>query len=184
MPDPVLVLSKDHAEIFFSVCANESIVVSCGFYAVNIDTGIHRSLDMLGPGWVAPDGQHAIANPGEPIFSFYVEQGQGTQNIGQATAAVWFPENRFIVSGEYYHEVSDSADGITLVNEVPDDYRTIVADLYAAEIVISPDAQQLSFTQIERYGMETLSLWLVNLDGSGLRKVMDLPSDVTDLAWR
>jgi hypothetical protein len=191
LPPFHLVLGLEQQQLLFS--ASSAIgAPSYGyshFFTLDLASGEVQEIGyagIAGSGWIAPDGQGrvytrrgqldgAAAYPAVYVISGdpEAEQIMLTEDGGVADV-VWLPDNHFIYT----------ADGVVLANpqgETVQRLAELSEDVYAPWVAVSPDQQQVAY--LVKHTDDAMSLWLVNLDGSGLRQVMDLPGDVTDLIW-
>ncbi|PDV97760.1 hypothetical protein CJ255_22215, partial [Candidatus Viridilinea mediisalina] len=74
---------------------------------------------------------------------------------------------------------------LVLVDANGQNERVLISGMLAREMALSPDQQQLAFITSDPgdLGRDHDALWLVNLDGSGLQRIMEVPADTTDLRW-
>jgi Tol biopolymer transport system component len=192
VPPFSIVLSAEQAQLLFAA-SSATGAPSYGytnFFALNLSSGQVTDIGQGGiawSGWVAPDGQGrvfarrngATSPPTYPVV--YVASGDPEAEEvwltehGGVTDVTWLPDKHFLYA----------SDAIILANPQGETVRRLAElseDVYAPWVAVSPDQQQVAY--LIEHTDDAMSLWLVNLDGSGLRQVMDLPSDVTDLTWR
>lgn len=150
---------------------------------------------------IAPDGNRATGTeradyPGWDgwIHPTYLYPRQGASkllNYAYPLDTEWLPDGRLIYSTSTVIGLNDSPPDlvnegrkITLADAGGSTIRDIDTNVFAGMLAVSPDQQQLAYITIDSHTSQTQALWLVNLDGSGKRKLADVQSGTTDLAWR
>ncbi|PDW00589.1 OmpL47-type beta-barrel domain-containing protein [Candidatus Chloroploca asiatica] len=193
---PKLVLSADATQVFFVACnplMGEAAV--CAFYQLDLAS---RTVSLMQgqsfgvyPGWVHPDGQRAIYT-WDLACSGSLERtnSESTWLSGTPISVVWLADlsfiySRYICKGVWGSEPVSPQYDIVLANADGSDNRVLVAGKVASAMVLAPDQQTLAFITSDPGQLQSgeVALWVVNLDGSGLRKVIDLPKHATDLRW-
>jgi hypothetical protein len=179
-------LSFDQSRLFFNVAHWDGLYVGsyCSFFSLDINTGDIANL-FYGCGHISSDGERAIVmgRIGHPRDTFLVQrdsQQRITLNECLYSSADWLPDGRFV-----YSQCLPTDDGIIapMVLANPDGSTIqVLVESGGHTFHFSPDQQQVAFLvgSID----QSRELWLVNLDGSGLRQVMTLPEDTTDMVWR
>ncbi|WP_161569307.1 lipase/acyltransferase domain-containing protein [Candidatus Oscillochloris fontis] len=96
-----------------------------------------------------------------------------------------FVYSRYICKGVWDEESVTPQYDIILAHADGSDNRVLVPGMVASEMVLSPDQQTLAFITSDPGNLHfgEVALWVINLDGTGLRKVLDLPPDAADLHW-
>ncbi|RRR68243.1 MAG: hypothetical protein EI684_17850 [Candidatus Viridilinea halotolerans] len=142
--------------------------------------------------WLHPAGQWAVEAWDLACAGNFVAAGrEQVQLSGMPTSAVWLADQQFVYSryvckGIFFPEqtVEPSYD-LVLADANGQNERVLVTGMLAREMALSPDQQQLAFITSDPgdLGRDHDALWVVNLDGSGLQRIMDVPADTTDLRW-
>jgi hypothetical protein len=188
-----LLISADQSRLFFNAEFNPGTTGSDFIsFAFDFTSGQVAKVSPYSEGavnrayeWISPDGMRSVVS----LFGREIALWPGYQVIANQRAGdvVWLSDGRFVYSTAH----ADSSPALE-----PDDYVVLVSrdgttiqtlsttlgggPIYALEP--SPDQQQMVFLVV-RFN-QARELWLVNLDGSGLRQVMTLPGDAGDLVWR
>lgn len=194
---PELVLSADATRVFFIACLEGmGEATLCNFFELDLATR-HVSMvtEFAGdiyPAWINPDGQRAIYTWDVACMGSLHVRRERTALSGTPFSAVWLADKRFVYSRHICNGAWTPLDqqvepqfDIILASANGSDERVVVPGMVASSMAIAPDQQTLAFIPA-RPGVKPagdVALWVVNLDGSGLRKVLDLPDDVVDLRW-
>ncbi len=196
LPEPVL--SADATRVFFIACLEGTMgeFAACDFFELDLAT---RNVTMVAefegdvyPAWINPDGQRAIYTLDLACMGTLHVRRNRTALSGTPFSAVWLADKRFVYSRHICngfwtpldHHVEPQFD-IILASANGSDERVLVPGMVASSMALDPDQQTLAFITA-RPGVKPagdVALWVVNLDGSGLRKVLDLPDDAVDLRW-
>ena len=193
---PTLVLSADKTQVFFIAC-QQGMGESAFCAALQLDLASHTLSQLKkmefksSPAWLHPDGQRAVdswdLNCSGGLRRVDVEQKPLS---GMPISAVWlsdmsFVYSRYICKGVWTEGNITPQYDIILANADGSDNRVLVPGKVASAMALAPDQQTLAFITSDPGKLQSgeVALWVVNLDGTGLHKVMDLPKDAADLRW-
>ena len=194
---PELVLSADATHVFFTACLEGmGEAATCDFFELDLAT---RNVSMVAefegdvyPAWINPDGQRAIYTWDLACMGALHVRRERTALSGTPFSAVWLADKRFVYSRHICNGVWTPLEqhvepqfDIILASANGSDERVLVPGMVASSMALDPDQQILAFITA-RPGVAPagdVALWVVKLDGSGLRKVLDLPDDAVDLRW-
>ena len=193
---PTLIISDDRKRIFFVTCEEgRGESAFCGTFQLDLASRTVSQLKWLGfessPTWLQADGQRAIVswdlNCTGSLHRVDVEQKPLS---GMPVSAVWlsdksFVYSRYICKGVWTQEAITPQYDIILAHTDGSDNRVLVPGKVASAMALAPDQQSLAFITSDPGKLQSgeVALWVVNLDGTGLRKIMDLPKDAADLRW-
>jgi pimeloyl-ACP methyl ester carboxylesterase len=192
-----LVLSADNEHLFFIGCQmGMGEAALCNFFQLELASRTVSLVETLSnetyPTWINPDGRRAIYAWDLACTGSLQARGTTQQLSGTPVSVAWLPDDRFIYSRYLCsgiwtppHERVDPQYDIVLANANGDDDQVLVPGKVAGDMALAPEQQALAFITSDPGEMQSgeVALWVVNLDGSGLRKVLDLPDDATDLRW-
>ncbi len=199
-----LTVGQDAKRIFFDPCILITFYDrSCGTFAIDLETKDITNLNFDGSDSVniSPDGARSIGTfqkycpEGSINYYFYntylfrSNNSRVTLGTGIPGDAVW-PSNGqlvFSMSNAFTCDNIAETDRIRLADPNGNKIRDLVLNVQVDNLVLSPDQQQLAYITVQREHdfAPALSkqLWLVNLDGTGNRKIADLPKDAGELRW-
>lgn len=181
-----LVLSSDATRVFFYVCNPSPEWDMCNYYQLDLASRSVSTIDaFFGPGWIHSDQGRAVFRIDIDCFGLLDLGDDSTELSGGPVSLIWLADLRFVFSrhmcsGLWFNKGVETQYDIILANADGTDNMVLVPGMIASDMVLSPDQQTLAFISTDP---SEVALWVVNLDGSGLRKVMDLPEDATDLRW-
>lgn len=142
--------------------------------------------------WMHPDGRQAVDSWDIACAGSFVPAGRDpVQLSGLPTGVAWLADQRFVYSryvcsGVFFPDPTfEQRYDLVLADANGQNEQVLVPGMLAREMAISPDQQQLAFITSDpgNLGRDRDALWVVNLDGSGLQRIMDVPTDTTDLRW-
>lgn len=154
---------------------------------------LHYRFDRRG--FLRPGYRHlyvVTADGGTPRALTRGEWSVGYTNEGQPGGVGWdwTPDGRTVVfdgSMEPDRELRYREGGIYALDVASGQIRTLTRESGAwRNPVVSPDGRWVAFvgTPADTYSYRAADLWLMRLDGSGMRKISgDLDRDPQDLAW-
>lgn len=193
-----LSLSADQSSIYFDPCTQTIASLSCTAFALDLQTFQTTELGMgsLGHVAVAPDGRRAFVtyqgscDMGGRSYhtSLITPTGSVTLGTGMPGAIVWLADGRLLFSmiDDWTCDNRAETNRIRLSAANGAKIRDLALDSKAFEVVASPDESYVAYIKgrynatFDLIGKE---LWMVGLDGAGLRKLVDLPADAADLRW-
>jgi Tol biopolymer transport system component len=187
-----LVMSENNSHVFFIACQpGMGEAATCHFFQLNLSTGAVSRVAAFSnndpyPTWINPDGERAVYAWDLACKGSLYISNERIPLSGTPISLVWLPDKRFVFSrhickGQWDAQEVEPQYDIILAKADGSDAQALVAGMIASDMALSPDQQTLAFITTDP---SPVALWLVNLDGSGLRQVMDLPSDALDILWR
>ncbi len=181
-----LSLDLSESRLFFNAAqvGNTPLESYCHAWALNRATGVASLVNGQSCGQVAPDGERMVVIRGALAEYFLVGNGLVNSSIspGCGLGPVSWTRASQVVHARCEQNIQDNT--LALTNPDGTLARTL-APFGGVDPVFSPDDQQVAFVA----GGDPLELWVVNVDGSNLRKVTDLPREVatppggSDLEW-
>ena len=148
---------------------------------------IEEDLQHLFPHW-SPDGTELMytSTPGNDRFRMTIvdiadEFGETLAEAGAATGLAWHPDgNRVLVSTRIVGDGGVGRSALALANLDTGELEEIDASgLEVSVAAISPDGSEISFVD-DGEGV----LWLMDIDGTGLRRALGGQYQTTVTAWR
>jgi len=150
---------------------------------------------------IAPDGDRVTgsmraAYPGwegwiNPTYLFHRQGTENKLNYALPLDTRWLSDGRIVYSVSIASgnagtppDLVNEGRKITLADASGNTIRDLDTNVFAGSLAISPDQQQLAYIAVDSQSYQPQALWLVNLDGTGKRKLADIPNDARDLAWR
>jgi Tol biopolymer transport system component len=155
-----------------------------------------RQLGMVSDPSFSPDGKKIVFTQGDWLFGdkLYIMNSDGTDpeeflDLGEPgpSCPSWSPNGRIIA----FILQRTNEEGLYLVNLEDPNHITQISNIHPAKSqpAWSPDGRRLAFISEQRFreylgggfSKETrdLDVYIVNLDGSGLRKIVDGASEVS-----
>jgi len=150
---------------------------------------------------IAPDGDRVIGSmragyPGwdgwiNPTYRFHRQGSENQLNYALPLDTRWLSDGRIVYSvsiasgnGGTPPDLANEGRKITLADASGNTIRDLDSNVLAGSLAVSPDRQQLAYITVNSETYQPQALWLVNLDGTGKRKLADVPNDARSLAWR
>ncbi len=194
-----LTLSLDGKALYFDPCLRGINFIYCDGYRFNLQSKqISRlAFDGWGSVSIAPDGLRSFFTvPGNycmgggRFFHTYLSTPTGriTLGTGMPGDIFWLSDGRLLFSmiDDWTCDNRAETNRIRLSTSNGIKIRDLSLDVIAFEVIASPDEEYVAYIK-GRYNatfdMIGKELWIVKMDGSGLRKITDLPLDTSDLHW-
>ncbi len=192
-----VVVSSDHSRVFFVAC-RQGMGEAALCEPFQFDLASQQVTQLPGMRfydtrvWLHPDGQRAVDAWDLACTGNLVPAGQEPVILsGMPTSVAWLADQQFVYSryvcqGIFFPEQTvEPGYDLVIADANGQNERVLVPGMLAREIALSPDQQQLAFITSDPgdLGRDHDALWVVNLDGSGLQRIMDVPADTTDLRW-
>ncbi len=194
-----LSLSRDQQRIFFDPCKASIVYLYCTGFAFDLNSKSIANLRFGGFGRIdiAPDGSQAFGGikgyceGGGTYFHSYLLRKDDYITVGTGmSGAVDWPSNGQIVfsmMGNWTCDNIAETNRIRLADANGNKIRDLVLDVVVDDLVLSPDEQQIAYLTVQynksTYDPISKQLWIVNLDGTGNRKIADLSRDAGELRW-
>ncbi|RRR70712.1 MAG: hypothetical protein EI684_12795 [Candidatus Viridilinea halotolerans] len=198
MPLAPLVLSSDGRHVLFTACypgMGESAI--CDPFQFDLITQTFSRLEGMRfydtRTWLNPDGERALDAWKLACSGQFVRTNQEAVLLsGMPTSVAWLDDQRFVYSRYVCESIFtgptpgfEPSYDLVLAATDGSDERVLVSGMLARELTLAPDQEQLAFITSDpgMLGRDSDALWVVNFDGSNLRRIMDVPEDATDLRW-
>lgn len=193
-----LTLSLDGKALYFDPCSRGINFVYCVGYGLDLQSKRISSLafDAWGRVSIAPDGLRAFFTilddcmGGGRFFHTYIATPTGriTLGTGMPGDIFWLSDERLLFSmiDDWTCDNRAETNRIRLSAADGTKIRDLALDVKALEVVASPDESYVAYLKGRynaSYDLIGKELWIVGMDGTGLRKLVDLPADATDLRW-
>ncbi|MFV9505257.1 MAG: choice-of-anchor X domain-containing protein [Oscillochloridaceae bacterium umkhey_bin13] len=193
-----LVLSADAQKLYFGPCRRTIIHLYCDAYTLQLQNGqiSAQGTGVWGDFTIAPDGQRVFhtwkgyCDQGGTYYHTYLSSPTGTITLGTGMpgAIVWLPDGRLLFSmvDAWTCDNQTETNRIRLAAADGSFIRDVALEVLPNDLLVSPDEQTIAYTtDVRNANFELLGkeLWLIGMDGTGQRKLADLPADASDLRW-
>lgn len=193
-----LSLSANQTSIYFDPCKRTIVDIYCTAFSLDLQT--LKTTNLNRDGWgriaVAPDGQRAFVtyphfcDMGGRYYHTYLTTPTTTVTLGTGLPGdvVWLANGQLIFGmvDDWTCDNQAETNRIRLAAANGTFIRDVALDVLPIELALSPDEQTVAYTTDVRnanYELVGKELWLIGMDGSGRRKIYDLPADASDLYW-